>query len=279
MFLNKTTCNECHQEHDALEHKCPKCQSDNRQFDNLKLSKNILVCPVPLQIALFLVGSIGFQLIGFLVELILLKISGLSAEDFAHSRYALLITIISYMILILIMSVLVIKQYKSIGKSFVGKSVYLSALLGLVFIYIASTAYSMIISLLYEVKDNNNQEALENIISVYPILSIIIFGVVGPICEELTYRVGLFTFLRRWNRIGAYIVTILVFAFIHFDWFSFGNIEALINELINIPSYIIAGLVLTYLYDNYGFASSTLAHIFNNLISVTISIIMSLCLI
>jgi membrane protease YdiL (CAAX protease family) len=95
--------------------------------------------------------------------------------------------------------------------------------------------------------------------------------------EELTYRVGLFNAISSRNRIAAYVVSALVFGFLHFNipLNADGAIDQakLIEEFINIPSYIVSGLVFGYIYEKEGFAGSSVAHITNNLISYILSII------
>ena len=73
----------------------------------------------------------------------------------------------------------------------------------------------------------------------------------------------------------AYIVTPLIFALIHFDFFA-GSAEGYINELLNLPSYIIAGVTLTIIYDKFGLSTSIVAHCGNNLISIFMSIFLNL---
>ena len=42
----------------------------------------------------------------------------------------------------------------------------------------------------------------------------------------------------------------------------------MVNELVNLPNYIISGLILSYVYENYSFAGSSIAHILNNVVSL-----------
>jgi membrane protease YdiL (CAAX protease family) len=97
----------------------------------------------------------------------------------------------------------------------------------------------------------------------FPLISFINFVLLGPIVEELTYRLGLFSFLKQRNRWVAYIVTVGLFAIIHFNF----NQDNIINELLNLPFYATAGLYFCWLYEKQGFAVATIAHITNNLIS------------
>ena len=97
----------------------------------------------------------------------------------------------------------------------------------------------------------------------------------------MTYRVGLFSFLMRTKRWLAYMVTIIVFAFIHFDFTSIltgiqtGVWDTLINEILNLPEYMMAGAVLCVLYDTCGLSASIIAHVGNNLFSIFLYIISS----
>ena len=141
------------------------------------------------------------------------------------------------------------------------------------FLMIVSSAVTIIFRLFDQSTGSNaNEQGVDAITTSYPILSLLIFGIVGPICEELTYRAGLFTAIKKYNRIFAYIGTAVIFGLIHFDFSSFGT-PSLISELINIPSYIVSGLLLCYFYDYKGIGASTIAHITNNFIAILVQII------
>lgn len=119
-----------------------------------------------------------------------------------------------------------------------------------------------------EVEKNDNETAVRSIVSLYPFLSLIIFGIVGPICEELTYRVGLFSFVSKKNKVLAYIITMLVFGFIHFNFEKIGSV----NEWLNLPLYLYSGFMLTLAYEYYGLPACAVAHMTNNIISVLANI-------
>ena len=70
--------------------------------------------------------------------------------------------------------------------------------------------------------------------------------ILAPFAEEMTYRIGLFSALKRVNLILAFIVTALVFGLIHFDLSGViqgfntgteGSRKYAINELCNLPLY------------------------------------------
>lgn len=121
--------------------------------------------------------------------------------------------------------------------------------------------YTSIVNLFYPLSIGGNESGIREIVNRFPIASIFIFGLVGPMCEELTYRVGLFNLFKRWKRVWAYIFTGIIFGFIHFDYQ--GNIAV---EFILLPTYIVPGVILSLAYDLYDLPCSFTAHITNNLI-------------
>ena len=128
----------------------------------------------------------------------------------------------------------------------------------------AGTLLNAFISIWHTPADNVNQASVESIATSYPLIGIFIMGMVGPICEELTYRVGLYSFLRRINKYLALVVTAIVFAMIHFTF----DAKDIVEELWSFPSYLISGVILTLAYERRGPACSITAHVCYNLIAV-----------
>lgn len=91
-------------------------------------------------------------------------------------------------------------------------------------------------------------------------------GVIGPICEEFTYRVGLYSIARRLNKYVAIAFSTIVFALIHFSFTS----SDIVNELINLPSYLAGGIIFGIAYEHKGPACSMTAHICYNLFSLIV---------
>ena len=83
--------------------------------------------------------------------------------------------------------------------------------------------------------------------------------------------VGLFGLGARLGKWAGYILGVLVFAFIHFDFTSIGT-DAVAAELISLPNYLFSGAVLCFLYDKFGLCGSYLTHALNNLQSVVLII-------
>lgn len=120
---------------------------------------------------------------------------------------------------------------------------------------------------------NNNQSSLVDI-SFYKVAFVVMTVFLGPVCEELTYRAGLCSLLERKSKILAILLSGIIFGLIHFDLSSLisagqGNTESLINELWNLPPYLISGWALGFAYVKEGcFTSSWIGHFLNNLLGV-----------
>ena len=117
--------------------------------------------------------------------------------------------------------------------------------------------------------DNINQSAADAFANNYPILAFFVMAIIGPICEELTYRVGLHSFLRRINKYLALVVTIIIFAMIHFTF----DAENIVEELWSLPSYLVSGLLLTLAYEVRGPACSITAHACYNLFALIMTMV------
>ena len=132
--------------------------------------------------------------------------------------------------------------------------------------------YIGLVNLFYPLDTGGNEEGIRGIIAEYPILSIIVLGILGPTCEELTYRTGLFSIVKKWNRVAAYIITAIVFGLIHFR----PTAETWLNELLLQPVYMFSGAAFCFVYDRWGFASSFTAHTANNLYSICAQILLNI---
>ncbi len=270
-----------------------KMVSENRTTKNRKLNAYTLKC-----LGLFLIGWLGLKIASTLVQLFVMLFKEVPVEealafiingDVTQSVYlalspnsaSMLVNALAYAIVALVMCLLMNKDLVEHIKSFKNGKAFVAGLVGFVLILTFNNVYRSLVNPLYPVSDNVNEESLDSIITIYPLCSILVFGILGPIVEELTYRAGLFTLTKKKNKVFAYVVTILVFAFIHFSFESVvsasqtGDTSWLINELLNMPTYMFAAAVFIYLFDNFGFAGSASAHLINNLISIVTQIIVS----
>ena len=180
---------------------------------------------------------------------------------------SMLVNATAYIGLLVTLLLIANKDLLKIIKSFKQWQSYLAGAICFASIIAFNIVYGNIVAILKTpVSDNANQAALETMDAAFPVISMVIFGFVGPICEELTYRVGLFSLLKRKNRFVAYFVTIIVFALIHFNYTT--NTEKLINEILNLPYYMFAAFAFSFTYDHFGFAGSVTGHIINNVFSL-----------
>lgn len=176
-----------------------------------------------------------------------------------------------YLFTFLLLTMVIVKQMRPLLKLFTIKKTWIRGLSYGALAIAASVAIGMVINLIYDPASggNDNQQAVVAIIKHAPFLSLLWIPFIGPIVEELIYRLGLFDGLRKFNRPLAYVLTSLIFAFIHFNF----QATDIVHELISLPPYIVAGLIFGYAYDKDGPAASIIAHVVNNLASTILTII------
>lgn len=224
-------------------------------------------------ISLILLGTIGLYLVNVLITIIALQIyRGQGFSDGAIRTYLegneflSFTNFIQYTTLFVLgtLAIYLGNTLIPLLKDFKKFRTYLYGIgFGLLAIF-TSIAYNGILSFIFpDLGSNDNQNAVEAVIKIHPLLSLIWIPFLGPIVEEFTYRFGLFNALSKINRIFAYVVVSLIFGLIHFNFFA-PNIAV---ELLNLPPYIISGLIFSYIYDRENLATSIVAHVTNNLVS------------
>ena len=229
--------------------------------------------PALKQLIIFLVGWIGFQLFAGTVQVIMgmvAKAQGADINEFLSKlSSSMIVNSASYLALLIAIIAIINFDIVKLFKSFKNWQSYVAGLVCLVSIFAFSYLYNLFLSLLpLETGNNANEASLQSLSDVYPIACLVIFGVIGPICEEFTYRVGLFSFFRRINKVLGYVITITIFAFIHFNFST--DPKVLLNEFLNLPFYLFAAFAFSFTYDKFGLAGSLTAHIANNLISLSL---------
>ena len=228
--------------------------------------------PATKQFIVFLTGWIGFQIIAAIIQLLLGSIETFSGASFEALASSIIVHTGAYLILLITLLAIINFDIPKLLTSFKHWQSYVAAALCFAAIFAFDMLYGLFLQLLpLKTGNNANEAGLEKIIEAFPIASLVIFGLVGPLCEELTYRVGLFSFFRRKNKVLAYIVTIVIFAFIHFDITA--TKDTIVNELLNLPIYMFAAFAFSFTYEKYGFAGSATAHIFNNIFAISSAII------
>lgn len=228
------------------------------------------------RLSLFLIGFFGLSLISVLFSItnfyysVIYKIFDINllpnllnfvVNSSSIANYSIYLTI--FIIIIFLISQ---DEFKKISLGFTKKSNYQEGITYGMLIIICQLFINIIINLFTTPTTNNNQSAVNSMVLANPTLSFLTVVIIGPIVEEFTYRYGLFSYLKKYNKKTAYIITILIFALIHFEFTL--DIKELINELLNLPSYLIGAVALSYAYDKTEDLSvSIIAHIMNNAIS------------
>ena len=254
--------------------------SENENMQERKEVKNYRLgteaFPIWKQITLFAVGWLGFQILALLYQAFIVGIlRNALANGYIQSvdQYLLSMTInsITYIFLLIILLCISYIDIPKLLKSFKHWQSYLAGAICFAAIMTFNIQYNLFINTLRTigilknpVSDNINQASLVSLDKLYPLTSLIIFGFIGPICEELTYRVGLFSLCKRRSRALAYVITIIVFAFIHFNF----DTKNLLNEILNLPFYAFAAAAFSFTYDHFGFAGSLTGHVINNVFSL-----------
>ena len=285
-YLRKKACPHCQHAYDPALKDCPKCGEANPAFSRGYPFQWHVIDGLPWQIGYFLFGLLGFQIMGLVISLLVEVIyvianPGATKEQIAgfgnSVGVSFGVTAAAYCILLAVF-ILVLslrKKMHVLAKSFCHWLPYVVGICGGALLLGTSIIYSLFADWVMKsagiaASVNENESAIRAMTTAFPVLSIFVFGLIGPFCEEITYRVGLFGLASRFGRVLAYIISAVVFAFIHFSWQTLfgGDGNAILVELINLPNYLIAGVGLALLYDKCGFCASFVAHAVNNLVSV-----------
>ena len=293
-LIYKKHCMQCDKDYEATYPNCPHCHAENEKLrGNHFFDNDIHVGPLQ-NVGLLLMGLVGFQLFGAIISFIvqanfiadyrsghpgaeIAEIAEAWLEAYlSNPSYAMLINGLSYALVFIGLLLILWQGIKEFGASFKKfKNIGIGFLCGIGLIALSFTLGLILGAFRPETTANNNQASLERITTGgYAIFALIVFGFIGPVCEELTYRVGLFSFTKRFNRVAAYIICSIIFGLIHFDWecFSKGG-ELIANELFNLPDYILAGTIFCLGYEKFGIAGRVTAHITNNVISLGFTIL------
>lgn len=248
------------------------------KLENHPRFKNMTFLKYWKYIVLFALGLFGLTAIEVIIELatsaIAAGVYGPTTSEYFEFTHSVVFTMIingaGYMILFAIFMFFASKDINEYVKSFKHWQPYVAGVIGFVSIIAFNIIYNFILSVAgVDTSVNTNQSTLNTVVASFPIASLFIFAFIGPICEELTYRVGLFTFFRKINGVLAYLITIIIFSLIHFDFAS----TNIVNELLNLPFYVYTAFVFSFLYEKFGLAGSLTAHIVNNFISVLTTIL------
>ena len=259
MLFRKTKCPNCEAYHDPTLRECPECHKSSELYKLNRVPKRVMFFHPAAQIGLFLIGFAYFGMLILEVGIALFR-EYLPSEPVLRSSTALVLTY-GGMFIALMAIALFTGRRKLFFEKFTNGTDYLygigyaATLIGVMMIV------NCILSFFYDVGGNSgNQESIEMVTLGYPLLTLPFICIIGPIVEEMTYRVGLYSFLRRFNKYAAIIGSAVVFAFIHFEF----SAADLTSEFQSIPAYLVPGFILAIAYEHRGPASSMMAHIIYN---------------
>ncbi len=208
----------------------------------------------------------GILIISLLVEALLFFV-----PDGNYIFISALNNFLIYFILALVFVFVLGKTYIiKLLSTFLNKRVVLYGVICGISVIFSAIIYNIVIQLSgVSITDNQNQTIIEQIIIAFPFVAFLIIVILGPLCEEITYRLGLFSFIYEKNKYLAYIITLTIFGLIHFSF----DQQTIVNELINLPIYLISGFIFCFTYQKYGFAAALIGHSFNNLYSFVVQFI------
>ena len=254
----KTRCPHCDTYHDRALNKCPKCQKYNDIFRIKRMPERAVFFHPFVQIGMFLVGFAFFGM--FILEFIVSLFKDAFPGDNAFKSITFMTIIYSTMLVSLLVLALFTGRRKYFVEKYTNGIDYIYGIGYAVTVVMASVILGAIMSLFFKIDNNVNQDTIETVALSYPLFLIPVICIIGPLCEELTYRVGLFSFLRRYNKYVAFVVVSIVFAFIHFDF----EAKDIVLEFQSLPTYIVTGFILTLAYEHRGPACSMTAHVLYN---------------
>ncbi len=283
-LFHKQLCPKCGKQFDAARVQCPYCEAENQNEEVARSWKECTPLGPGRELLALFIGYFGLSIITTFAQILLLiscwngfASSGLvmgepaneifSVQEISSGKGLAIVFLPSYALLFCIIVLFLWTDIKPILLRFKKGSSYLGAFIALIAMYAFNIVYGIFTADLTGGKSNQNQINVVSIVKLYPSTSLLVFGLLGPFVEECTYRLGLFNILKRFTTMGAYILSALFFAAIHFNW---SNPSVL--EWLNIPPYFFSGLVFALVYDKFGFGASFLAHATNNIISVIYSI-------
>ena len=267
MLFKDIKCPNCSAYHDPTLQKCPECHNSNELFKLNRVPKRAVFLHPVCQIAMFI---IGFAYAGMLFTeyFYAIFIRSMDTENILF-KSALLLTLTYVTMFFALLAVPLLSRRKLFLSKFNNGIDYIYGLAFAITLLAAGALVSAIVSIWHTPADNVNQTDVVSIAKSYPLIAIFIMGFIGPICEELTYRVGLYSFLRRINKYLALVVTAVVFALIHFTF----DADDIIEELWSFPSYLVSGVLLTLAYEQRGPACSITAHVCYNLIAILMTMV------
>lgn len=243
---------------------------NNQTFSHSKttifdaLQNNILIA-----VLLFVLGFLGPSIISIIVNEIIKDTYSVFMSNFLLNFIPYILTFTAMLAIILSVPYL----RKNIFNHQFSQRSYLAlfTFICLIIFYIGNILISVVTSY-FTTRSNNNQNSIEDLIYLSPLLTTIMTVVFAPVVEEMTYRASLFAFFGHKHKYAALVTSSILFALIHFDFTTIGKPD-FINEIANIFSYLFAGFFFGYAYlRSENIVSNIALHATNNLVASLIII-------
>jgi len=269
-YKKRVNCPKCKNSIDAYLDKCPYCANE-RSIDVLpKRFSNMTFISDYKELLFFLVGTVGMILISFLVDTGI-KSFPIQYDGLKTALSALISYIIISALFVCIISRDSSKLLKQLKTQTTNPRTWIFVLIGLAIIIAFNYGYYYSLQACgIKLEATANEKAIDEIVKKWPAIAFFFTVLLAPVIEELCYRVGLFSILRKRNRYLAYVVVVLLFAFVHFSGSLVTDPSQMAKEAINIPLYIVPSLILAITYEYAGYSASLYIHIINNLVSFAV---------
>ena len=122
---------------------------------------------------------------------------------------------------------------------------------GLVALYGLNELVYRLTNLLVDNRTNLNNMAISAQIDDAPHMTLLIVVFLAPFVEEVLFRGYVFGSLRDHSRAVAYVVSCVLFAFLHVWQFAAGDLLNF-SRILLLVQYLVPGLVLCWSYDRCG---------------------------
>jgi len=139
--------------------------------------------------------------------------------------------------------------------------------LGLVAFYGLNELSYRVLRLVLDSQTNLNDVAISAQVADAPRSTFLIVVFLAPFVEEVLFRGYIFGNIRQRSRTAAYVVSCLLFAFLHV-W-QFAVVEQSLGYFMLMLQYLVPGLVLAWAYERSGTLwGSILIHMFVNAVAM-----------
>ena len=123
-------------------------------------------------------------------------------------------------------------------------------LLGLLVFYGANELLFRVCNVLFNSRTNLNDMTIAASINAAPRLTALIIVFLAPFVEEVLFRGLVFGCLKEKSRVAAYVISCVLFAFMHVWTFALSSWDW--SYLILMLQYLVPGLVFAWAFDHSG---------------------------